>query len=260
MTAELENPGLGFTAYNGRWSNAPEVDFTFEYLRIMDVNTPAWPEHFYDVSIGTSGTIFVSSAAFYADPLYSLHSFAHAVGGYHLLGCILSAASCNRWLMEDIFQTKDYEGGQAAIDLDQLGENHVFFLPYLMGERSPSNDTHARGTFIGMTGNTSRVDLLQAVLEGVAFAVRDYIQVTERLGLKITATKICGGGVKSALWRTILANVLSIDLESTASEQGAAQGSAMLSMVACGAYKSVAEVCEALVVFCGNTVWIKTSS
>ncbi len=200
-----------------------------------------------NLSLGTSGTVFVSSKAFKVDDFNSLHAFAHADGGYHLMGCMLSAASCNKWLMEDIFQTADYAGEQAEIEESKLGENHVFFLPYLMGERSPINDTNARGTFIGMTMDTSRSDLTQAVLEGVAFAIRDSFEVAKALGLEIPSTKICGGGAKSRLWKKIFANVLNMDLEAVASEQGPGLGGAMLAMVACGAYPNVQSACDALV-------------
>ncbi|MCM1299472.1 MAG: xylulokinase, partial [[Eubacterium] siraeum] len=120
-----------------------------------------------NISLGTSGTIFASSSSFAIDPNNSLHSFAHADGGYHLMGCMLSAASCNKWLCEDIFKVSDFFAEQAGIADEKLGRNRVFFLPYLMGERSPINDINARGTFIGMTMDTSRSDLVQAVLEGV---------------------------------------------------------------------------------------------
>ncbi len=200
-----------------------------------------------NLSMGTSGTEFVSSKAFRVDANTALHAYAHADGGYHLMGCMLSAAACNKWLMEDIFRTKDYAAEQADIDENRLGENHVFFLPYLMGERSPINDTNARGVFFGMTMDTSRADLTQAVLEGVAFAIRDSFEVAKLLGLSIPSTKICGGGAKSGLWKKIFANVLNMDLEAVASEQGPGLGGAMLAMVACGAYCTVADACEALV-------------
>ncbi len=200
-----------------------------------------------NLSLGTSGTVFVSSKKFGVDEFNSLHAFAHADGGWHLMGCMLSAASCNKWLMEEIFKTRDYAAEQAAIDEAKLGENHVFFLPYLMGERSPINDTSARGTFIGMTMDTCRADLTLAVLEGVAFAIRDSFEVAKKLGLNIPSTRICGGGAKSPLWKKIFANVLNMDLEAAASEQGPGMGGAMLAMVACGAYETVADACKALV-------------
>lgn len=200
-----------------------------------------------NLSLGTSGTIFISSDRFRVDENNALHAFAHADGGYHLMGCMLSAASCNKWLMEDIFRTEDYAAEQAAVSREKLGRNPVFFLPYLMGERSPINDTNARGMWIGMTMDTRREDLTQAVLEGVAFAIRDSLEVAGSLGISIGKSRVCGGGAKSDLWLHILANVLNVELERVASEQGPGLGGAMLAMVACGAFASVADACRALV-------------
>lgn len=199
-----------------------------------------------NISLGTSGTVFISSEKFGVDKNNALHAFAHADGGYHLMGCMLSAASCNKWLMEEILETKDYEAEQSHITEEKLGENHIYFLPYLMGERSPINDVNARGTFIGMTMDTSRADLVQAVLEGVAFAIRDSIEVARSLGIRLDTSKICGGGAKSPLWKKMMANVLNMTLEVPVSEQGPGMGGAMLAMVACGEYKSVADACKAL--------------
>ena len=200
-----------------------------------------------NISLGTSGTVFISAKNFGVDPNNALHAFAHADGGWHLMGCMLSAASCNKWLMDEIFKTDNYAGEQLAIKETALGENHVFFLPYLMGERSPINDTNARGTFVGMTMDTSRADLVQAVLEGVAFAIRDSVEVARSLGIEISKSKICGGGAKSPLWKRIFANVLNCELESLASEQGPGMGAAMLAMVACGEYPDVQSCCDKLV-------------
>lgn len=200
-----------------------------------------------NISLGTSGTIFISSDQFGVDPHNALHSFAHADGGYHLMGCMLSAAICNKWLMEDIWRTGDYAGEQEAITPEKLGRNHVYFLPYLMGERSPINDTNARGTFIGLTMDTTRADLLQAVLEGVAFAIRDSFEVARSLGVAIPRSNICGGGSKSPLWKKIMANVLGIPLDIVATEQGPGYGGAILAMVATGQYPTVQAACDALV-------------
>ena len=200
-----------------------------------------------NISLGTSGTIFISSDKFGVDPNNALHAFAHADGGYHLMGCMLSAASCNKWLCEDILRTSDYSTEQADITDDKLGRNNVYFLPYLMGERSPINDTNARGTFIGMTMDSSRSDLVQAVLEGVAFAIRDSFEVAKSLGIEIPRSNICGGGAKSRLWQKILANVLNIPLDSVVTEQGPGYGGAMLAMVGCGTYASVQEAADKLV-------------
>ena len=211
------------------------------------VGTGTVGEGHCNISLGTSGTIFISSDKFGVDPNNALHAFAHADGGWHLMGCMLSAASCNSWWQDQIIGTTDYKGEEARIDPDKLGRNHVYFLPYLMGVRSPINDTNARATFIGMTMDTSRADMTQAMLEGVAFAIRDSFEVARSLGIKIPRSNICGGGSKSALWKTILANVLGIPLDTVATEQGPGYGAAMLAMVACGQFASVRQASDALV-------------
>ncbi len=198
-----------------------------------------------NISLGTSGTIFTSSKSFGVDENNALHSFAHADGSYHLMGCMLSAASCNKWWMEDIMKTEDFKGEQAAIG--ELGKNHVYFLPYLMGERSPHNNPNARGTFIGMTMDTTRADMYQAVLEGVAFALRDSFEVAKLLGIKIERTTICGGGAKSPLWKEMISNILGIKVDVIESEEGPGYGGAMLAAVACGEFASVKEAAEKLV-------------
>ena len=206
-----------------------------------------------NISLGTSGTIFISSKQFSVDPNNALHSFAHADGKWHLMGCMLSAASCNKWFCEQVLKTNDYSGEQEAITYDMLGSNHVYFLPYLMGERSPINDTDARGTFIGMTMDTTREEMTLAVLEGVAYAIRDNFEVAKSLGIHIESSMLCGGGAKSHLWRYILANVLNIELTLPQSEEGPGYGGAMLAMVGCGAYESV-ESCAAALVHTVDTV------
>ena len=200
-----------------------------------------------NISLGTSGTIFISSEKFGVDEHNALHSFAHADGHYHLMGCMLSAASCNKWWMDEILRTKDYSGEQKDIDVKELGKNHVFFLPYLMGERSPHNDPNVRGTFIGMSMDTTREELTQAVLEGVVFGLRDSFEVAKSLGIQIDRTKICGGGAKSPLWRQMVADILNIRVDIPESEEGPAMGGAMLAAVACGEYASVEEAAAKIV-------------
>ena len=200
-----------------------------------------------NISLGTSGTLFVSSTHFGADPHNALHAFCHADGGWHLMGCMLSAASCNKWFCEDILNTSDYAAEQAAITDDRLGRNRVFFLPYLMGERSPINDTDARGTFVGLSLDTTRADMVQSVLEGVAFALRDSFEVAKSIGLSIDRSFLCGGGAKSPLWRKILANVLNIPLDIPRTEEGPGYGGAMLAMVGTGQYPDVRSCADALV-------------
>lgn len=204
-----------------------------------------------NISLGTSGTIFISSKKFGVDENNALHSFCDANGEYHLMGCMLSAASCNKWWMDEILCTKKYAEEEAKIE--KLGENRVFYLPYLMGERSPLNDVDARAAFIGMSMDTTRTDMTLAVLEGVAFALRDSFEVARSLGINIEKTKICGGGAKSAVWKKIVANVLGIAVEVPMVEEGPSMGGAMMAAVACGEYKSV-EACAEQIVKIKETV------
>ena len=200
-----------------------------------------------NISLGTSGTIFISSEKFGVDATNGLHAFAHADGGWHLMCCMLSAASCNKWWQDAIIGTNDYKGEEAKIAPEMLGRNHVYFLPYLMGERSPINDTNARAMFVGMTMDTARADMTQAMLEGVAFAIRDSFEVAKGLGLSVPRSNICGGGSRSMLWKRILANVLGIPLDVVKTSEGPGYGAALLAMVACGEYETVAQACSALV-------------
>ena len=199
-----------------------------------------------NISLGTSGTIFISSDSFGVDPINGLHAFAHADGHWHLMGCMLSAASCNKWFCDEILKTTDYASEQ--IDMEEnLGQNRVFFLPYLMGERSPINDVDARGTFVGLSLDTTRRDMVQAVLEGVAFAIRDSFEVARSIGVRIDCSKVCGGGAKSPVWRKMLCNILNIPLDLPQTEQGPGMGGAMLAMVGAGLYPSVEACADALV-------------
>ena len=199
-----------------------------------------------NISLGTSGTLFVSSEKYKEDKVNALHSFCHADGGWHLMGCILSAASCNAWWSDNVLQTNDYAKEQAGLE-EELGKNDVYFLPYLMGERSPHNDVNARGAFIGMRPDTMRKQMTLAVLEGVTFALRDCLEAAKKNGVTVGCTMLCGGGAKSPLWRKIVANVMGIPVDIPQTEQGPAYGAAMLAMVGCGEYKTVQEAAKAIV-------------
>ncbi|MBQ9032484.1 MAG: xylulokinase [Parasporobacterium sp.] len=198
-----------------------------------------------NISLGTSGTIFISSRSFRVDENNALHSFDHADGSYHLMGCMLSAASCNKWWNEEILNTVDY--GAEQKDITALGDNPVFFLPYLMGERSPHNDPNVRSVFLGMSMDTTRSQMTQAVLEGVAFGLRDSLEVARSLGIHLTRTRICGGGAKSPLWRRIIAAVLNLQVEILEIEEGPALGGAMLAAVGCGEYPDVQSAAKQIV-------------
>ena len=198
-----------------------------------------------NISLGTSGTVFIAQDVFSVDAQNALHSFAYANGKYHLMGCMLSAASCNKWWLEDILKTSDYDGSQR--DIKTLGENDVYFLPYLMGERSPHNDPDARGVFFGMSMDTTQSDMTQAILEGVAFGLRDSVEVARGQGLQITRSTVCGGGAKSPLCCKIPANVMDMEIVTLENEQGPAIGGAMLAAVGCGEYADVYDAAEKIV-------------
>ncbi|MBQ6395448.1 MAG: xylulokinase [Atopobiaceae bacterium] len=211
------------------------------------VGTGAVGEGRCNISLGTSGTIFITSREFRAVAANALHAFDHADGGYHLMGVILSAASCNKWWVEDILGTGDHAAEQAGIDLSQADLQQAYFLPYLMGERSPHNDARARGAFVGMRMDTPRHEMTRAVLEGVAFAFRDSLEIARKQGIRVERSTVCGGGAASRLWLTMLASTLGITLEIPQTEQGPGYGGAMLAAVACGAFPSVEECARGLV-------------
>ncbi len=205
-----------------------------------------------NLSLGTSGTVFLPCEKFRMDPVNATHAFNHAAGNYHLMGCMLSAASCLKWWVENICKSTDYNGLQAEISAENLGKNRVFFLPYLMGERAPHNDPLARGTFVGMTMDTTRADMTQAVLEGVAFGFRDMVESARALGITVDSCTLCGGGARSDIWKMILANVVQVRLDILGQEQGPGMGGAVLSAYGRGAYGSLQEAAAQAVHITGS--------
>ena len=191
------------------------------------------------ISLGTSGTIFLPCDEFNTKCGTALHNFCHSNGKFHLMGCILSAASCNKWWIKDILDT-----GYGDPTEPKYGQTGVYFLPYLTGERCPHNDVNARGAFIGLSMTTTHEDMSLAVLEGVAYALRDCVEAG---GVKIDKAVLCGGGAVSKVWQTVLANVLGADIYLTETEQGPSYGAALLAMTACGEYASVYEAADATV-------------
>ncbi|MBQ9360259.1 MAG: xylulokinase [Lachnospiraceae bacterium] len=211
------------------------------------VGTGTVGEGLCNISLGTSGTIFISSHEFKVDSFNAIHSFAHADGYYHLMGCMLSAASCKAWFIEDILKTDDYAGEQGKITDDMLGNNNIFFMPYLMGERSPYNNPNARAAFIGMSMDSTRTDMLQAVMEGITFGIRDSYEVARALGIDVKRTRICGGGAKGDLPKKMMADILNIDVDVPANDQGPSMGGAILAAVAAGEYSNVEEAANKIV-------------
>lgn len=198
-----------------------------------------------NISLGTSGTIFISQDKFSVDKNNSLHSFAHANGKYHLMGCILTAASARKWFLEDILSSFDYT--QDEKDIENVKSTDVIFLPYLAGERSPYNDTKARGAFINLSSSTSKGEMSLAIMEGVAFAIKNCLEVASSNGLEIKSSTICGGGSKSRIWKQIFADVLNIPIQSLKTEQGPSYGAAILAMIGNKEYSSFREAKKHLI-------------
>lgn len=210
------------------------------------VGTGTVENNMCSVSLGTSGVVYVASDKFkvkYGKDI--LHSFCDATGKYHMMGVTLSAAGSNKWWMEEILKTKDNQAEQENIT--ELGKNKVFFLPYLNGERSPHNDPDAKGAFIGLNMTTSRENMTQAVLEGVAFSLRDSLETVRALGIDVKKVRLTGGGAKSKLWRNIIANIFNTDVEIINCEEGPAFGAAILAMTGDKAFKSVEEAAKNLI-------------
>ncbi len=178
-----------------------------------------------NLSLGTSGTVFCVSDSFQLDRAHAIHSFCSASRSYHQMACMLSAAVCSNWWVKGILGDTF---SSVLKKQEKLGKNDVLFLPYLMGERSPLNDTQIRGLFYGMSLQTDKDDMSLAVLEGVSFALRHNIDLIREMGIPVQTATVCGGGAKDALWLRILANVLGITLSLPVHEEGASLGAAML--------------------------------
>lgn len=182
-----------------------------------------------NISLGTSGTIFVVSDKYSCDRENAIHHFASASGNWHYMACMLSAASCSHWWVEDILGNKDYSIAEEA----KPAETGLYFLPYLMGERSPLNDANARGLFYGMTMGTTKADMALAILEGVSFAFRQNLDIIRSHGIEVTQSMVCGGGVGNELWMKILASILNVTLLIPNEKDSAALGAALIGAKGC---------------------------
>ena len=191
-----------------------------------------------NISLGTSGTVFISQDGFSVDAKNALHSFAHANGKWHLMGCILTAASARKWWIEDILGESDYSASDESA-AESADAPDLIFLPYLSGERSPHNDVNIRGAFVGLSANTTKAQMSRAVMEGVAFALRDCVETAKLGGISPSKTNLCGGGAKSAVWSQMIADILGIPVSTLQTEQGPSMGGAILAMVGAGEYENV---------------------
>ncbi len=194
------------------------------------------------VVLGTSGVVFGALPGFAADPQARVHAFCHAVpGGWHAMGVMLSAAGSLHWLRDALGSGHGYEELTAAAGDWPAGSEGLTFLPYLSGERTPHADPHARAAFAGLTLRHDLGALVRAVLEGVAYGLRDSLELLRELGVAPRAGHASGGGARSELWLRILASVLGLPIRRAATDEGSAYGAALLGGVAAGVFRDVHE-------------------
>lgn len=207
-------------------------------------------------TVGTSGVVFAFSDKITLDPQGRVHTFCHSVPGkWHVMGVVLSAGGSLRWFRDALCQNekavasitgKDpYEYITASAESVPIGCEGLTFLPYLTGERTPHKDADAKGAFIGLSLRHTRGHMARAVLEGVAFAMRDSLEIMREMGVPITQVRASGGGAKSAFWRQMQADVNNTPLVTTNVDEGPAFGAALLASVGAGIFKTVEEACDA---------------
>ncbi len=196
------------------------------------------------VTLGTSGVVFATHEAYKVDEENRLHAFCHANGEYHTMGVMISAASCLKWWNEEALKHNTIQ------DLiDELPEevDDVIFLPYLMGERTPYADPNAKGVFFGMSMTTDRASMTKAVLEGVAFGLKDSLDLMNDMNLPINEVRVLGGGSRSKEWKQIIADVFGHTVYDINTNQGGALGAAILAAVGAGKYESVLEATDKII-------------
>ncbi|MBI2825933.1 MAG: xylulokinase [Planctomycetia bacterium] len=208
-------------------------------------------------SIGTSGVIFAHSDKVEIDPQGRVHTFCHAVRGrWHMMGVTLSAGGSLQWFQNELCATDAHAVDGASDAYDKLnkeaegvpaGSEGLFFLPYLSGERTPHADPNARGCFIGLSLAHGRGHMLRSIMEGVAYSLRDCLEIIRGMGVPVREIRASGGGSKSRLWRQIQADAFGQKVSTINAEEGPAFGVALLAAVGAGAYKDVREACAATI-------------
>ena len=201
------------------------------------------------LSLGTSGVVFAATEAPLFDPAGRVHAFCHALPGrWHMMSVMLSAAGSLRWFRDALAPGEDFGALVAPAGEVEAATGGLFFLPYLSGERNPHPDPSARGAFVGLDLGHDRRHMTRAVLEGVAFGLRDGLELMVAAGTpRPQQVRASGGGMASPLWRQILADVLQAEVDLPATTEGAAYGAALLASVAAGWFTTVDEACAALV-------------
>ena len=207
------------------------------------------------LTLGTSGVVFATTESPLVEPEGRLHAFCHAVPErWHFMGVMLSAAGSLQWYRDTLAPDTSFNDLVAEANSISPGSEGLLFLPYLTGERTPHPDPEARGAWVGLTVRHTRAHLTRAVLEGVAFGIKDSFTLIQSAGLgEITQVRISGGGAKSQLWQQIMADVLGSELVTVNTAEGAAFGAALLAGVGVGAYNSVYEACDATIQITGKT-------
>jgi xylulokinase len=219
------------------------------------VGTGAVVDGVVSLSLGTSGVVFASLDQSTIEPEGRLHAFCHAVPGkWHFMGVMLSAGGSLRWYRDTFAAGTTFEDLlNPAVEIP-AGSEGLLFLPYLTGERTPYPDPLARGAFIGLTVRHALPHLTRAVLEGVAFGLRDSLELMRNAGLgEIKQVRLTGGGAKSPLWRQILADILGVDIVTLSSLEGAAYGAALLAATGAGEFPNVPAACNAVIHVTGST-------
>jgi xylulokinase len=208
------------------------------------------------LTVGTSGVVFATTPSALIEPEGRLHAFCHAVPGmWHFMGVMLSAAGSLQWYRDTLAPNSSFDDLLNEAESIPAGSEGLQFLPYLSGERTPHPDPLARGAFIGLTLRHSRAHMTRAVLEGVAFGLKDSFVLIQNAGLgAITQVRASGGGTKGALWRQIMASVLNAELVTVNTTEGGAYGAALLAGVGAGAWNDVASACKLCIKITGSTM------
>jgi xylulokinase len=206
------------------------------------------------LTVGTSGVVFATTPSALIEPEGRLHAFCHAVPGmWHFMGVMLSAAGSLQWYRDALAPGMNFDNLLKEAESVPAGSEGLQFLPYLSGERTPHPDPLARGAFIGLTVRHKRSHMTRAVLEGVAFGLKDSFTLIQNAGLgEIRQVRASGGGTKSLLWRQILASVLDAELVTVNTTEGAAYGAALLAGVGAGAWPDIATACVAAIGITGT--------
>lgn len=210
------------------------------------IGVGAVKEGVLSVALGTSGVVFASSSEFIVDKIGRLHSFCHGNGEYHQMGVMLSAAAALKWWVEDIEKTKDYNKLLLEAEGASLDKN-LHFLPYLMGERTPHNNPFARGSLTGLNIQHKRGDITRAILEGVAFGLKDTLEIIRDMNIDVKSVRVSGGGAKSEFWQQMIANIFEVNVDVVNSTEGPAYGAGILAMVGDKLYKDVNTACLDLI-------------